>query len=266
MDRAGTRTETVVDRAQHAEPSQRDPESRLALMSQLWEIYGAEASAAQSLFWRVRAKRRVWKVAVGGAAAAKRAIDICASAAGLVAMAPLFGVIAACIKATDRGPVLFWQTRVGRWGREFPFPKFRSMVINAEEVRKKLAALNQHGDGGVTFKMKRDPRVTWIGRIIRKLSLDEMPQLWCVLSGEMSLVGPRPPLPGEVARYTLADRRRLDVTPGLTCIWQVSGRSDIPFDRQVELDVEYIRSQSLWLDIKLLFRTIPAVLLGRGAY
>ena len=138
--------------------------------------------------------------------------------------------------------------------------------MNAEEVKAKLAAQNQHGGEGVTFKMKRDPRVTWIGRIIRKLSIDEAPQLWCVLTGEMSLVGPRPPLPSEVARYTLADRRRLEVTPGLTCIWQVSGRSDIPFDRQVKLDVEYIRSQSFWMDVKLLFKTIPAVLLGRGAY
>jgi len=114
--------------------------------------------------------------------------------------------------------------------------------------------------------MKRDPRVTWIGRIIRKFSIDELPQLWNVLIGDMSLVGPRPPVPAEVEQYTLSDRRRLDVIPGLTCIWQVSGRSNIPFDRQVELDVQYIESRSIWLDTKLLFKTIPAVLTGRGAY
>ena len=124
---------------------------------------------------------------------------------------------------------------------------------------------SDHEDS-ITFKMKRDPRITWIGRIIRKLSIDELPQLWCVLRGDMSLVGPRPPLPSEVEQYSLSDRRRLEVIPGLTCIWQVSGRGDIPFAEQVELDAQYIESQSLWLDILLLLKTVPAVLLGRGAY
>src|SRR5262249_49914706 len=145
--------------------------------------------------------------------------------------------------------------------REFTFPKFRSMVINAEQLKAGLLARNDHGDS-ITFKMKRDPRITWIGRIMRKFSIDELPQLWCVVRGTMSLVGPRPPLPSEVARYSLADRRRLDVTPGLTCIWQVNGRGDIPFDRQVELDIQYIESRSFWLDVCLLLRTIPVVLLG----
>jgi lipopolysaccharide/colanic/teichoic acid biosynthesis glycosyltransferase len=139
------------------------------------------------------------------------------------------------------------------------------MVVNAEALKDTLLSQNVHKEG-VTFKMKKDPRVTWIGGIIRKLSIDELPQLWCVLKGDMSLVGPRPPVPREVAQYSLADRRRLDVTPGLTCIWQVSGRGDIPFPQQVELDVQYIQSQSFWLDIKLLLKTIPAVLLGKGAY
>jgi lipopolysaccharide/colanic/teichoic acid biosynthesis glycosyltransferase len=114
--------------------------------------------------------------------------------------------------------------------------------------------------------MKKDPRITWIGRIIRKLSIDELPQLWCVLKGDMALVGPRPPLPREVALYSLSDRRRLDVLPGLTCIWQVEGRGDIPFPEQVEMDVRYIESQSLWFDIVLLLKTVPAVLTGKGAY
>jgi lipopolysaccharide/colanic/teichoic acid biosynthesis glycosyltransferase len=212
--------------------------------------------------WR---KRAAWRLVVGGASALKRTVDIVASAAGLLALAPVFAAVAAAIKLTDNGPVLFWQTRVGQWGREFPFPKFRSMCLDAEQKKAELLAANDHG-GSVTFKMKRDPRITPVGRIIRKLSIDEMPQLWLVLKGDMSLVGPRPPVPREVAEYTLSDRRRLDAKPGLTCIWQVSGRGDIPFEKQVSLDVDYIESRSLWLDLKLLLQTVPAVLLGRGAY
>jgi lipopolysaccharide/colanic/teichoic acid biosynthesis glycosyltransferase len=183
----------------------------------------------------------------------------------LVAGLPLFAFVALLIKLTDGGPVLFWQTRVGRWGREFAFPKFRSMVVHAESLKAALMHQNDH-KVGVTFKMRKDPRVTWIGRILRKLSIDELPQLWCVLKGDMSLVGPRPPIPQEVARYTLAERKRLDAVPGLTCIWQVSGRGNLPFPRQVELDVQYIQQQSLSLDLQLLWRTIPAVLSGKGAY
>ena len=212
--------------------------------------------------WR---KRIAWQAVVGGARALKRALDVVVAAAALAALAPLFALVAAAIKLTDRGPVLFWQTRVGQWGREIRFPKFRSMCLDAEKRKDALLAANDHA-GSVTFKMKRDPRVTAVGRVIRKLSIDEMPQLWLVLTGDMSLVGPRPPVPREVEKYTLADRRRLDVKPGLTCIWQVSGRGDIPFEKQVRLDVDYIESRSLWLDLKLLFQTVPAVVLGRGAY
>ena len=139
------------------------------------------------------------------------------------------------------------------------------MYMDAEARKKELEKLNEM-NGGVLFKMKEDPRITKVGKFIRKASIDELPQLWNVFVGDMSLVGPRPALPSEVNQYSLAERRRLEVTPGITCIWQVSGRSDIPFDKQVGLDVEYIESQSLWLDFKLLFLTIPAVLLGRGAY
>jgi len=201
----------------------------------------------------------------GGAQVLKRILDIAVAVTMLALLAPLLALVAVLVKLTDGGPVLFWQTRVGRWGREFPFPKFRSMVPNADRLVEGLLAQNDHKEG-VTFKMRKDPRLTWIGRIIRKLSIDELPQLWCVLKGEMTLVGPRPPVPREVAQYTLEQRRRLDVTPGLTCTWQVSGRSNIPFPRQVELDVQYIESQSLWLDLKLLAQTVPAVLLGRGAF
>ena len=139
------------------------------------------------------------------------------------------------------------------------------MYMDAEARKKELEKLNEM-NGGVLFKMKEDPRITKVGKFIRKASIDELPQLWNVFVGDMSLVGPRPALPSEVNQYSLAERRRLEVIPGITCIWQVSGRSDIPFDKQVGLDVEYIESQSLWLDFKLLFLTIPAVLLGRGAY
>lgn len=221
--------------------------------------------AGGSLRWRYWWKRYAFLAAVGGAKALKRAVDILGAGVGLVVFSPVMAAIAACIKLTDNGPIFYIAPRVGKWGREFPFPKFRSMVVDAERLKAKLAAQNDHGES-VTFKMKRDPRVTWIGRIIRKTSLDELPQLWCVLIGEMSLVGPRPPIPAEVERYSLAERRRLDVTPGLTCIWQVRGRGDIPFDQQVLLDVEYIESQSLWLDLKLIAQTVPAVLLGKGAY
>ena len=137
--------------------------------------------------------------------------------------------------------------------------------MDAEARKAALLARNDHG-ASVTFKMKRDPRVTRVGAVLRRTSLDELPQLWSVLRGDMSLVGPRPPVPSEVARYTPADRRRLDVRPGLTCLWQVSGRGDIPFPEQVELDAEYIESRGFWTDLRLLLRTIPAVVLGRGAY
>jgi lipopolysaccharide/colanic/teichoic acid biosynthesis glycosyltransferase len=139
------------------------------------------------------------------------------------------------------------------------------MYADAEARKAELLARNEM-QGGVLFKMRDDPRVTRVGRFIRKTSIDELPQLWNVFKGDMSLVGPRPPVPSEVNEYSLADRRRLEVIPGITCIWQVSGRSEIPFEQQVELDVEYIQSQSVWMDIKLLLKTIPALLLGKGAY
>ena len=197
---------------------------------------------------------------------AKRALDIFVASTVLLMATPAMIVVAMLIKATDRGPVLFWQTRVGKWGQTFRFPKFRSMVMNAEALQKELMAANQHGGDGITFKIRRDPRITWIGRIIRKTSIDELPQLWCVLKGDMSLVGPRPAIEKEVARYSLDDRRRLDAIPGLTCTWQVSGRSEIPFPEQVRLDVDYIERQSLAEDFRLLLKTIPAVITGRGAY
>jgi lipopolysaccharide/colanic/teichoic acid biosynthesis glycosyltransferase len=207
-----------------------------------------------------------WRLTARSGRAAKRTLDIVVASSALLVLSPLLLIVAAAIKLTDRGPVLFWQNRVGKWGTTFRFPKFRSMVVNAEALRAQLAQTNVHGADGVTFKMANDPRITRVGRIIRRTSIDELPQLWCVLMGDMSLVGPRPALPAEVNRYSLDDRRRLDTVPGLTCTWQVSGRSDIPFPEQLRLDVEYIERQSLSEDLRLLLRTVPAVVSGRGAY
>lgn len=240
---------------------------RIHLRDELIRRHGGGAWGVGGLRRRLRywMKTCSWVLVVGGARLLKRTCDIVVSLTAGILLLPLFIVVAACIKLTDRGPAMFWQARVGQWGREFPFPKFRSMIVDADRMKDQLLAQNEHVSG-VTFKMKRDPRITWIGRIIRKLSIDELPQLWCVLKGDMSLVGPRPPVPREVALYTLADRRRLDVIPGLTCTWQVSGRSNIPFDEQVHLDVLYIESQSFWVDLRLLLKTVPAVLFGKGAY
>lgn len=196
---------------------------------------------------------------------AKRGLDRAAAGAGLVALSPLFAALAIAIKLESDGPVLFSQTRIGQGGAPFRCWKLRSMYIDAEERKQELMAQNEM-DGGTTFKMKRDPRITRIGRFIRKASIDELPQLWNVFVGDMSLVGPRPPVPSEVANYTAFEKQRLMVKPGITCIWQVSGRSDIPFAEQVRLDIEYIIKRSMKLDVSLLLRTVPAVLFARGAY
>ena len=195
----------------------------------------------------------------------KRTVDICAATLGLVLLSPFFALLAIAIKRESPGPVLFSQTRIGQGGALFRCWKFRSMFVDAEARKQDLMADNEMA-GGTLFKMKCDPRITRIGSMIRKTSIDELPQLWNVLLGDMSLVGPRPPVPSEVATYSLHDKLRLMVKPGITCIWQVSGRSDIPFDQQVKLDVQYILQRSFWTDIWLLLRTIPAVILRRGAY
>lgn len=199
-----------------------------------------------------------------GALVVKRFVDVSLAAGlGLVCL-PFAALLAALIKVTSHGPVLFRQVRCGLNGRPFTFYKLRTMVEDAEERLSEVAHLNEH-DGPV-FKSARDPRVTRFGRFLRRFSLDEIPQLWNVLKGEMSLVGPRPPLPDEVARYEKWQRRRLSMKPGLTGLWQVSGRSDLPsFDQWMELDLAYIDNWSLTLDAKILLRTIPTVLIGRGA-
>ena len=220
---------------------------------------------------RTRGNRRkslrlqAWRLTVRLSYALKRMIDIAGSGLGLVALAPVFLAIAAAVKFTSRGPVFFSQTRVGRYGRHFRFWKFRSMRTDAEALKSGLEAKNESKDG-VIFKMKDDPRITKVGRFLRRTSLDELPQLWNVFIGDMSLVGPRPPVPSEVAQYTLEDRKRLDVIPGITCLWQIKGRSEIPFHEQVRLDKEYILASSVWKDIAILLKTIPAIIGGKGAY
>ncbi len=199
-----------------------------------------------------------------GDASLRRALDIVVSAVALLLLLPLLFVVALCICLDSPGPVLFVQKRVGKDGREFPVFKFRSMFTDAEARLGSVLATNERS--GPVFKMRRDPRVTRIGRGLRRCSLDEVPQLLNVLRGEMSLVGPRPALPREVALYTPPQRLRLSVLPGLTGLWQVSGRATLSFEASVALDLEYVRRQSVWLNVVILARTIPAVLTGRGAY
>jgi exopolysaccharide biosynthesis polyprenyl glycosylphosphotransferase len=193
----------------------------------------------------------------------KRLFDIVSSGVALWVLAPMLLVVAVLVKLTSRGPLLFRQTRVGLHGRPFKMLKFRTMVENAEELKAKLAAQNEM-DGPV-FKMKKDPRITSIGRILRKFSIDELPQLINVLRGDMSVVGPRPPVPNEVAKYEPWQRRRLSVRPGLTCIWQVSGRNEISFEQWMYMDLQYIDTWSFTKDIGLILKTFPVVLTGRGA-
>jgi exopolysaccharide biosynthesis polyprenyl glycosylphosphotransferase len=193
----------------------------------------------------------------------KRSFDVAlATLLSLVGL-PVVGFVALAIKLSMGGAVLFRQTRCGLNGRSFTLYKFRTMVEDAEERQRELRHLNEM-DGPV-FKLRRDPRVTAVGRFLRKFSLDEIPQLWNVLRGDMSLVGPRPPIPEEVAQYQRWQRRRLAMKPGLTCLWQISGRNNLDFDRWMQLDLEYIDNWSPGLDLKILLRTIPVVLSGRGA-
>jgi exopolysaccharide biosynthesis polyprenyl glycosylphosphotransferase len=194
----------------------------------------------------------------------RRALDITVSLLAIALSSPIMLATVLAIKIDSRGPVLFRQTRVGKDGEHFACYKFRSMYIDAEQRKADLMAKNE-ADGPV-FKMKHDPRITRVGRIIRKLSIDELPQLFNVLRGEMSLVGPRPALPSEVAKYNYEQIGRLHAIPGITGLQQVSGRSDVDFKRWVELDLQYISEQSIWKDLEILIRTIPAVLFSKGAY
>jgi lipopolysaccharide/colanic/teichoic acid biosynthesis glycosyltransferase len=209
-------------------------------------------------------KKFLWFLVVEGTRGLKRLIDILGSLFGLVVLSPVFVLTMLAIKLEDGGPIWFVQDRVGKWGKVFPMYKFRSMVMGADELEEELKEKNEAGD--VIFKMRDDPRLTRVGRFIRRFSIDELPQLYNVLRGDMSLVGPRPHPANQAAKYTLVDRQRLAVIPGITGLWQIGGRSDVDFNEQVRLDVQYIESQSVKGDLILLLKTIPAVLTGKGAY
>jgi len=206
-------------------------------------------------------KKNDSKLYLGG----KRIIDIICSVLGIILLSPLFLTVAILIKVEDSdGPIFFKQVRTGKDGKQFKMYKFRSMISNAEELKASL--MQQNEAEGPVFKIKDDPRVIKIGKLIRKTSIDELPQLFNVLKGEMSLVGPRPPLPEEVEQYTRYEKQRLSVTPGLTCYWQVSGRSNISFDEWVELDLKYINERNLRVDIILIIKTLFVLLGSKNAY
>lgn len=194
----------------------------------------------------------------------RRVIDCAMASLLLICASPIMIVCAIAIKLDSPGPVIFRQTRTGKWGQPFTLYKFRSMFVDAET--RKLELMDQNEAEGLLFKMRRDPRITRVGAVIRKLSIDELPQLVNVLKGEMCLVGPRPPLPSEVDFYAVEHLRRLEVTPGITGLAQVMGRSDLDFESWVELDRQYIAQRSLRSDLMILLKTVPAVLFGRGAY
>jgi exopolysaccharide biosynthesis polyprenyl glycosylphosphotransferase len=194
---------------------------------------------------------------------AQRTVDLIAAAVVLVFLSPLLLMVAVVVRVTSPGPAIFRQTRSGRSGKPFTCYKFRTMENGAEQRKQELLAFNEMS--GPVFKIQNDPRVTPVGRWLRKLSIDELPQLVNVLRGEMSLVGPRPPLPEEVAQYSSHQLQRLRVRPGLTCLWQVSGRSNLGFDEWINLDLKYIERRSFWYDLWIIVLTIPAVVTGRGA-
>ena len=247
-----------------------EQEIRERLMSRLLAAQTPWGRARLNAY--VRWKRISWQVVINATLFLKRAFDIVISVLAIICLLPLFLFIAVLVKS-DGGPIFFRQTRIGLNGREFKMLKYRSMCVDAEARLKDLLAKNEKASG-VTFKMKDDPRITKIGRLLRKSSLDELPQFWNVLAGDMSLVGPRPPVPREVALYTQADRRRFLVKPGITCLWQVGeregglleigDRNSIDFPEQVSLDVRYIESQSFWKDVVILMKTVPAILFGKG--
>ena len=193
----------------------------------------------------------------------KRSIDVLGAAGALLVSAPVLALAAIAIKLDDGGPIFFSQTRCGLYGRRFSMIKLRTMCVDAEERKDDLVEMNEM-DGPV-FKVKLDPRITRVGAFLRKYSLDELPQFWNVLNGDMSMVGPRPTVPEEVLYYEISERRRLSMRPGITCIWQVGGRNEVGFEEWVKLDLQYIDHWSLALDAKILAQTVPAVLMARGA-
>ncbi len=250
----------------HAKPSQTGLPSRLQIVSlppgneeeQMEDTLREDTMREDTLLLHGLSSRHA------GTQTAQRAFDVFFCTLALLALWPVFAVIALSIRLDSPGPVLFKQSRVGRNGEEFWFYKFRSMVSDAESLRHLLEMQNERS--GPVFKMKNDPRITRVGRVLRKFSLDELPQLINVLKGDMSLVGPRPALPKETDKYTARQRQRLICLPGVTGLWQVSGRASLSFERSIELDLYYIEQQSIALYFRILLLTIPAVLRAEGAY
>jgi lipopolysaccharide/colanic/teichoic acid biosynthesis glycosyltransferase len=251
-------------------PSENVQRSRLPLAivdpkaARMFELYAHQRT---SFAWETRRSYLIlvaWLAYVQMKSRVKRAFDLLIVISMLPFLLPIMLLTAVVIKLDSAGPVIFRQERVGKWGRRFICYKFRSMYDGADAVKKELLAANEADE--VVFKMKHDPRVTRVGYFIRKFSIDELPQFYNVLKGDMSLVGPRPPVPVELESYPFDTFRRLETIPGLTGLQQVSGRSELPFKRWVALDLEYIRDQSLQKDIEILFKTIPVAISGKGAY
>lgn len=235
----------------------------------------------RNFFFTRSLKLMVWDLTIKGALFIKRTLDIVASICLLLFLSPLLLVVCILIKLDSEGPIIYQSVRIGQYGKPFKFLKFRSMYVNSAELleiiqknqekqhlenKKNGIHIPKAAKSDMNKPKSNDLRLTRIGRFIRKASIDELPQLVNVLIGDMSLVGPRPPIPEEVADYTLNQRKRLNIKPGITCIWQVTGRSDIPFEQQVELDKQYISNHSIIKDLWILMQTIPAVITGKGAY
>jgi exopolysaccharide biosynthesis polyprenyl glycosylphosphotransferase len=241
-----------------------DEQRKAEKAARMLEMYSNQSFKSTRTIQRMRLRLIAWVIRNKINSNLKRAFDLVVVCLAMPFVLPVIGLMAIAIKLDSPGPVFFRQERVGKWGKTFYCYKFRSMYVDAEARKAELMAENDADE--VIFKMKNDPRVTRVGRLIRKASIDEIPQIFNVLKGEMSLVGPRPPVPYEVAQYQFDQMRRLDAVPGITGLQQVSGRSDLSFKRWVELDLQYISEQSLLKDVEILLKTVPAVLTGRGAY
>jgi len=255
-------TQSMIGQNQGSKPF--DSKASDPKLAHILTMYGEERFHSTDTTRRLQFRLLLWSIRLHMIQRLKRGLDLVLASIALVTLFPIMLITALAIRLESPGPIIFKQKRVGKWGKPFTCYKFRSMGIDAEARKKELLRSNEV-DGPV-FKMQIDPRVTRVGRVIRKLSIDELPQLFNVFKGDMSLVGPRPPVPQEVNQYKFDHLRRLDAVPGLTGLQQVSGRSDLSFERWVELDMQYISQQSLRKDIEILLKTIPAVLLGKGAY
>lgn len=223
------------------------------------------APSEQSGFSSAWINKSLWQAGLAIRSLGKRALDVVVSVGALVALSPLLLITMLALRLESPGPIFFRQTRVGARGKTFSMLKFRSMFVDAEDRLAELQQQNESADG-VLFKMKHDPRITRVGKLIRRFSVDELPQIFNVLRGDMAIVGPRPALPAEVAQYASPDRKRLQAKPGLTCLWQIGGRSDLSFEQQVQLDIDYMHKQGLLTDLQIIAKTVPAVLSGKGAY